>query len=172
MPAARFFLDVPAGPAYSCTVQPVSSDGPARALYRALRDLARSGRERESEQLCGHRITRTECHALEALVERGPMTVNGIASELRLDKSTASRVARSLVGKSLAARAGHPADGRALQIAATARGRRLHATVLAESIACYARLLEDVAPSVRTEVIRLLESLSLPDLPAAACRPS
>jgi DNA-binding MarR family transcriptional regulator len=100
------------------------------------------------------------------------MTVNAVASELRLDKSTASRVARSLVGKRLAARAGHPADGRALQIGATAAGRRLHARVLAESIACYGALLREVAPEVRTSVVRLLERLAEPDPRSAACRPA
>ena len=144
----------------------------ARELYRALRALARSNRERESEQLCGHEITRTECHALEALSEGGvegdggPMTVNQIASELRLDKSTASRVAQALEQKGLAARTGHPVDGRSLQIGVTARGRRLHARVLSESIACYAALLEDVPPEIQTAAVDLLQRLSRP----ASCR--
>lgn len=138
----------------------------ARELYRALRDLARTSRERDSEQLCGHEITRTECHALETLVEDGPMTVNQIAGVLRLDKSTASRVAQSLEDKRLAARAGHPADGRALQIGVTARGRRLHGRVLSESIACYAALLEEMDPEARTAAVDLLRRLSRP----ASCR--
>lgn len=98
------------------------------------------------------------------------MTVNEIASELRLDKSTASRVAQSLEQKGLAARAGHPADGRSLQIGVTARGRRLHARVLSESIACYGALLEDVAPEIQTAVVDLLQRLSRPDSRPASCR--
>ena len=108
--------------------------------------------------------------AAEGGVEGGPMTVNQIASELRLDKSTASRVAQSLEQKGLAVRAEHPADGRSLQIGVTARGRRLYARVLSESIACYGALLEDVSLEVQTAVVDLLQRLSRPDSRPASCR--
>jgi DNA-binding MarR family transcriptional regulator len=95
----------------------------SEAFHEALSEFVRAYLVGERGQICCHDISLTQCYALEALVRRGPSTLNALAAELRLDKSTASRVVAALQRKGYVARAKHPGDARAVLLDATSTGR-------------------------------------------------
>lgn len=130
------------------------------AFHRALTDLVRVYQFRDRERICCYDVSVTQCYALEALVLRGPLTLNALASELYLDKSTASRVVDGLEAKGYARRRPNPESRRSLLLAATPAGRRLHARIEAELLAQEEQLLAEFAPDVRSAMTQVLENLA------------
>lgn len=130
------------------------------AFHRALADLVRVYQFRDRERICCYDVSVTQCYALEALVLRGPLTVNALASELYLDKSTASRVVDGLEAKGYARRRPHPESRRSLLLAATPAGRRLHARIESELLAQEEQLLAEFTPDVRRAMTQVLENLA------------
>ena len=68
----------------------------AEALHGALSELVRIYQFRDRDRICCHDISVTQCYALEALVEHGPMRSQALARRLMLDKSTTTRVVDAL----------------------------------------------------------------------------
>jgi DNA-binding MarR family transcriptional regulator len=132
----------------------------AAELQRRLAALMRIVQFRDRDRICCHDVSVTQCYALETLVLRGPLTLGELATQLYLDKSTASRVVDALEAKGYAERRPHPEDGRSRLLAATAAGRRLHARIEADLEAEAAALLAGVAPSVRRAMAALLAGLT------------
>jgi DNA-binding MarR family transcriptional regulator len=131
----------------------------ALALHRVLSDLTRMLQFRDRDRICCHDVSVTQCYALEALVERGELTLNQLAAELYLDKSTASRVVDALVAKGYAARRPHPEDGRAVQLEATRAGRRLYETIDAELLTEVRGVASGFTPEVRRSMTDMLHRL-------------
>lgn len=105
-------------------------DRDARDLHRAVAELVRVYQFRDRKRICYYDISVTQCYALGALVAKGPMTLNALAGELFLDKSTTSRTVDALEKKSYVLRSANPGDARALKIEITAGGRGLHDRIL------------------------------------------
>jgi DNA-binding MarR family transcriptional regulator len=144
-------------------VAPASAQGlraQAEALYDALSELVRVYQFRDRDRICCHDVSVTQCYAIEALLRRGPSTLNELASELYLNKSTASRVVATLERKGYVARTSHPQDGRAIVLTVTASGKRLHDRIRRDLVGAEARLLADFEPSVRDAAPRLLLRLA------------
>lgn len=135
-------------------------DRDATALHRALSEMVRAYQFRDREQICCHDISVSQCYALEALVRRGPLTLNEVAAQLLLEKSTASRMVDGLEEKGYLTRAPHPADRRALQLAVTPAGRALYERIEAELVEQERQLLSRFAPEVRQALVRLLGQLT------------
>jgi MarR family transcriptional regulator, 2-MHQ and catechol-resistance regulon repressor len=132
----------------------------AAQLHQALSDLVRVYQFRDRDRICCHDVSVTQCYALEALVRLGPRTLNELAAELYLDKSTASRVVTALERKRYVARAPHPQDRRALLLTPTAAGRRLHDRIRRELLSEEQELVRDFPPRVRQAAARLLARLA------------
>jgi MarR family transcriptional regulator, 2-MHQ and catechol-resistance regulon repressor len=132
----------------------------AERLYEALSDLLRVYQFRDRDTICCHDISVTQCYALEALVDSGPRTLNELAAQLFLDKSTASRVVSTLERKGYITRQTHPEDRRAILIDVTTAGRKLCRTIQGELIDETRKLLDDFEPGVREAAPRLLASLA------------
>jgi DNA-binding MarR family transcriptional regulator len=131
----------------------------ARALHGAVSDLVRLYQFRDRDKICCHDISVTQCHALEALVERGPSRSQALAATLRLDKSTTTRVIDALVRKGYVERRPDPEDARAVSLCVTREGRALYERINEELIDQQVGLLRDLEPDVRaaaTEVVRRL----------------
>lgn len=131
----------------------------ARALHAAVSELVRLYQFRDRDRICCHDISVTQCHALEALVERGPSRSQALADALRLDKSTTTRVIDALVRKGYVERRPDPDDARAVSLRVTGEGRALYERINDELIDQQAGLLRDLDPELRaaaTEVIRRL----------------
>lgn len=131
----------------------------AAAFSEALQDLLRLYQFRDRERICCHDITVSECYALEALVRKGPQTLNQVAASLRLDKSTASRVVRALEEKGYVRRAAHPEDGRAVQLAASASGERLFNRIHDELEGRYRAMLAGFDAPTRQAVLAVIRRL-------------
>lgn len=156
----------------------------AEALQAALAELIRVYQVRDRDRICCHDISVTQCHALEALAERGPLRSQALAEALRLDKSTVTRVVDALVRKGYAERLSDPDDARAIQLRITASGRGLHRRINEDLVAQQEALLGDLEPEVRahaTTVIRRLaraaearfcSGVSVGPCPPSACAPT
>ena len=137
-----------------------SADADARALHLALSALLRGVQYRDRDRICCHDVSVSQCHALEEVLARGPLTLGELAAVLYLDKSTASRVVSGLIEKRYVERRDHPEDARAVQLEATEAGRRLAAQIESEMVAEAQALLGPVAPEVRRAMVTLLERLA------------
>src|SRR5918995_1159464 len=110
-------------PARSAPAADVRRD--ARELQAAVAELVRVYQFRDRDRICCHDVSVTQCHALEALVENGPLRLGALADRLFLDKSTTSRVVGTLVKKGYVEQRSDESDRRATALHATASGRRL-----------------------------------------------
>jgi len=130
------------------------------ALYDALSELVRVYQFRDRDRICCYDVSVTQCYALEALVRRGGMTLNDLAAQLYLDKSTASRVVDALERKGYMTRLPHPEDRRAVLLEATAAGRALEGKIRDSILAEERNLLTGFAPEVRQAMTQLLRQLA------------
>lgn len=135
-------------------------DHDAEALYAAVARFLRFHQFRDRDTICCHDISVTQCYALEAVVEHGPLRSSELATELHLDKSTTSRVVDALVRKGYVVRRPDPADGRAHHLVPTAPGEALYRTIVAELIEQHRMVLEDLAPDVRRTLAPVIDRLT------------
>lgn len=132
----------------------------AEDLHEALSELVRVYQFRDRTSICCHGISVTQCYALEAVVQRGSITLNDLAALLWLDKSTASRVVDGLEKAGHVRRLPNPADGRSILLEPTAPGRALHARIVQDLIEEEKALLADFDPEVRQATARLIARLA------------
>jgi MarR family transcriptional regulator, 2-MHQ and catechol-resistance regulon repressor len=132
----------------------------AAALQAAVAELVRVYQFRDRDRICCHDVSVTQCHALEALVENGPMRLSSLAQRLFLDKSTTSRVVGTLVKKGYVEQRADADDGRATALLATPGGRRLHKRITADLVAQQKELLQDLDPDVRAGVVNVIRRLA------------
>lgn len=146
----------------SRTELPVGADvdRDARALQAAVADLVRVYQFRDRDRICCHDISVTQCHALEALVEHGPMRLSKLTDRLFLDKSTTSRVVQTLVKKGYVEQRPDATDGRASGLHATRAGRSLCARIIDDLVDQQKELLADLAPDVRAGVVDVIRRLA------------
>ena len=129
-------------------------------FHEALSDLVRTYLIGERDRISCHDISLTQCYALEVLLRRGPSTLNALAGELNLDKSTASRVVMALQRKRYVGRAAHPGDARAILLDVTPAGRRLHDRLRQDRIRERTELLAGFPPEVREAITDVLRRLT------------
>lgn len=137
-----------------------SLDRDAADLQAAVADLVRVYQFRDRDRICCHDISVTQCHALETLVEHGPLRLSALAERLFLDKSTTSRVVAALVKKGYVEHGSDAQDGRAIALSATRRGRSLCTRITDDLVAQQKQLLQDLDPEVRMGVVRVLRRLA------------
>ncbi len=132
----------------------------AQALNAAVAELVRVYQFRDRDKICCYDISVTQCYALEALVERGPMRSQELARSLMLDKSTTTRVVDALERKDYVERQSDSTDARALSLRVTRSGRALYEKINRELIAQHAQLLEDLSPEIRSGVTQVIRRLA------------
>jgi MarR family transcriptional regulator, 2-MHQ and catechol-resistance regulon repressor len=132
----------------------------AAVLRRSLSELIRVYGFRDRDRICCHDISVTQSHALDALVQGGPLTLNELAAELYLDKSTTSRVVDGLEKKGYAARLDNPASRRSILVDATEDGIQLRDCIEREMLAEEMHLLSGFDPETRRAAARLVERLA------------
>ena len=132
----------------------------AEALQNALSDLVRIYQFRDRNQICCHDISVTQCYALEALAEHGPVRLGALADRLYLDKSTTSRVVQTLIRKGYAANRTESGDRRAMAIVTTRAGRLLLERIKADLVEQQELVVQDIDPRVRAGVIEVIRRLT------------
>jgi MarR family 2-MHQ and catechol resistance regulon transcriptional repressor len=142
----------------------VGQDGQLEAdtvdLHRSLSELVRVYQFRDRDRICCYDISVSQCYALEAVAEHGPLTLNDLAARLYLDKSTASRVVDALEKKGYVERHANPEDRRALRLVATGDGRELYGRIEADILAQERSLLAVFPSEVRQSMARLIGELA------------
>ncbi len=132
----------------------------AEALYEALGDLIRVYQFRDRDRICCYDLSITQCHALEVLSVRGGLTLNEVAAELYLDKSTTSRVVAALERKGYVERTEHPEDRRAILLEVTGAGQGLYEQIHSAIIEQEKGLLTDFDSGTRQSMTKLIRGLA------------
>lgn len=130
------------------------------ALHDAITELIRVYQFRDRDRICCHDLSVSQFYALAALITRGPMTLNELAADVGLEKSSASRAVDGLVEAGYLSRQPHPESRRAVRLEATRAGRALYDRIEAASIAEEEQLLADLSPTLRREVTGVLRRLA------------
>jgi DNA-binding MarR family transcriptional regulator len=117
------------------------------------------GLHRPDETPCGAPIPVSEAHALTVLAEQGPVSQNRLAAELRLTKSTVSRLVVQLEKRGWVRRRRGDADGRERQVELTAEGERSAREVARRRGERMDRLLERIPVADRASVITALATV-------------
>jgi DNA-binding MarR family transcriptional regulator len=129
-------------------------------LQAAVADLVRVYQFRDRDRICCHDISVTQCYALETLVEHGPLRLSELTERLYLDKSTTSRVIRTLVKKGYVEQHADASDRRATALRATRAGRSLCARITDDLVEQQKELLADLDPGVRAGVVDVVRRLA------------
>jgi DNA-binding MarR family transcriptional regulator len=129
-------------------------------LQEALSELVQACQFRDRKATRHHGISVTQCYALSSIAAHWAMTLNELASELYLDKSTTSRVVDSLVEKGYVRRARDQEDARALSLEPTAKGLALHSRIQRDLVQEMRNLIADDSPAVRRAAIRVVARLA------------
>ena len=132
----------------------------AARLQEALGELIRVLQFRDRDRACCYDLSVSQCHALQALIQAGPMTVTQLGDHLYLEKSTASRLAKALLAKELIRKRAPQADGRVVILQVTESGHRLARKILNDLSEEYMDLLEGFETEVRTALPLLLDRLT------------
>ena len=132
----------------------------AEALQAAIADLVRVYQFRDRDRICCHDISVTQCYALEALVGHGPMRLTALTGRLFLDKSTTSRVVRTLVKKGYVEQHPDATDGRATALRPTRAGRNLCTRITDDLVGQQKALLADLDPRLRAGVVDVIRRVA------------
>jgi DNA-binding MarR family transcriptional regulator len=155
----------------TCTKRRINPDlqRQGEAFHEALSDFVRAYLVGERGHIGCHDISLSQCYALEALLRRGPSTLNALAAELSLDKSTTSRVVGALQRKGYVGRAAHPGDARAVLLDVTSAGRRLHDRLRHDRIRERTALLAGFPPEVRQGIVDVMRRVATATRERMAC---
>lgn len=129
-------------------------------LNKAVSDLVRLYQFRDRKRIYYYDLSVTQCYALGALIAKQGMTQGELARQLYLDKSTTSRVIDSLERKGYVQRLADPHDGRALNLALTEAGQRVHARIVHDLEEEMKQLITDFDPDVRQATVHLVARLA------------
>jgi MarR family transcriptional regulator, 2-MHQ and catechol-resistance regulon repressor len=129
-------------------------------LSEAVSELIRVVQFRDRDRACCYGLSPSQCYALKGVVDAERLTVNDLAAQLYLDKSTASRIANALIDKGLLAKSRDTEDGRVFHLTATSDGRALHRRIDEDLVREYAELLGDYEPEMGTAITGLVARLA------------
>lgn len=114
------------------------------------------GLHRPDRTPCGRPVSVAEAHALMELAREAPLSQKDLASRLRLEKSTVSRLVGAMEGRGWVERARSLRDGRAMELRLTGAGRRAAQNLAEARREKFARLLEAIPEEERAPVMRAL----------------
>ncbi len=123
------------------------------ALIRAF------GLHKPEETPCGRPVSVAEAHSLMELSRVETLVQKELASRLRLEKSTVSRLVGMLEGRGWVERSRSPEDGRALELRLTEAGRRTGEDIAEARRAKFARVLEAIPEEERESVLESMRIL-------------
>ena len=142
--------------------------------------LARVAREvtiRQSSQICCGDLTLEQFQTLKAVSGSDQLSIGALSGQLRVDMSTMSRNVALLERNGYVLRARSADDGRIVQVALTAKGKRALHTLRCGERDVLGDVFDRLPPAQRPRVLEALESLSAclaqaqTDAGAACCPP-
>ncbi len=138
---------------------PIPRTDLARELWRSIRALVRrcGVSERAEVSCCG--MTVAQAAALEALSAAGETRPGDLGKSLGIHPSTATRNLDRLEDRGLVERVADDDDARAARVRLTERGRRAAAAIEDRTDGFAERILAEIAPGRRAEVLANLDEL-------------
>jgi DNA-binding MarR family transcriptional regulator len=132
----------------------------ALALQAQITAFVRAfGLHQPDQTPCGQPIPVSEAHALAELDRDGPLSQQQLATRLRLQKSTVSRLVSQLEGRGWLTRGKRDGDGRLVWLELTQAGRTTAAQLAAARAAKFTRLLQAIPTDQRQPVLDSLNTL-------------
>jgi DNA-binding MarR family transcriptional regulator len=132
----------------------------AAAFHQALGDLVRLQQHRARDRVAFFGVTVAGAHALDALARLGSISLNRLAAELFVDKSTASRIVAALEYRGWVARTVDARDRRALCLLLTDEGAALQAQLRDDAVWEMQAVLAGLDPDARATTLALLRDLA------------
>ena len=129
-------------------------------FHRSLTELRRILQFRDRDRICCYGVSITQAYVLDALTVRGPMSLNDVAAELYVDKSTASRCVKVLEEKGLIRRRRDAEDARSIVLELTAAGRRTQEKIEKECLDEERQLLVGFDPAARRAILEFIGRLT------------
>lgn len=126
------------------------------AVARVLRWASRGDVRRTLAGAAARDLSPTDAWLLAAITDNGPVRVSDLAEWQGVDKSTITPQVRRLEDRRLVSRRPDPADGRAVLLSATPRGRQIRNDVAAAGAAVFDAILRDWASADRQALGALL----------------
>ncbi len=123
------------------------------ALIRAF------GLHKPEETPCGRPVSVAEAHSLMELSRVETLVQKELASRLRLEKSTVSRLVGMLEGRGWVERSRSQQDGRAVELRLTEAGRRTAEDIAEARREKFARVLEAIPEEERESVLESMRIL-------------
>jgi MarR family 2-MHQ and catechol resistance regulon transcriptional repressor len=145
---------------HTATAATATGMSEAADFHRTLQDLIRLHGSRDRERAALYDVTPAGARTVELLDRLGAISLNALATELFVDKSTASRVVGCLEDNGYVRRVSDPDDRRALRLELTGDGialaRQLHADAVWEMNA----LLSSFDAAARHDTLAFLRRLT------------
>lgn len=120
----------------------------AREFRNTLRIFERELGIQNQSKCCGG-VTVTQCHLLMELDKRNNITLNELADQLHLDKSTVSRTVETLVNNGLVDRTIPKNNRRTTLISLTDKGKILCNTINQGNDDYYSKVLDSIPIPIR-----------------------
>lgn len=129
----------------------------AARLQRQMMELIRAFGLLDVERTpCGEPMSASAAHALAELEATDGLPQRDLASRLRLEKSTVSRLVSDLEGRGWLTRQRDGADGRVVRLRLTEHGRRVAGRVATARAALFGALAERIPAEEHDAVARAL----------------
>ena len=146
---------------------PTSAEGEQSTLtrdaadfHRAMLDFVRIYQFRDRDRTESHNVSASAAHILEALTRLGPVSLNRLATELFVEKSTASRLVSGLEEKGYVSRVADPEDRRALRLELTPAGRELQERINADALLESTEMLRLFSGEIRRGMIGRIRQIA------------
>ncbi len=132
-----------------------------RALEHQIQEFTRRfGLLAQDITPCNYPLSPSQAHALQVLGQSEEITLQELAKQLRLDKSTVSRLVTQLVEHDLVLRTVNPENRREIHITLSERGRAVLDELLMAAAAKYHRLWMRLSQEKRPQIIEALALLN------------
>jgi DNA-binding MarR family transcriptional regulator len=131
-----------------------------RAFQERMMALVRAfGLHQPDRTPCGQPVPVSEAYALAALAEDRPQSQQELGRQLRLQKSTVSRLVRQLQEHGWVARSGDDHDGRVVRLSLTEQGQQVAGELAEARSARFGRLVAAIPNDQRAAVLASLSVL-------------
>lgn len=135
-------------------------DRDAVDFHRAMLDFVRIYQLRDRDRTESHNVSASAAHILEILNRLGPISLNQLATELFVEKSTASRLVSGLEEKGYVRRVTDPNDRRALRLEVTPAGINLHERINAHALQDTTEIIQLFSSEIRRGMIGRMRQIA------------
>jgi len=129
-------------------------------IFQALSELARRYQFRNRDEVCCYGLTVSQCYALQALHQKGPLASSELAMRLGLDLSSTTRLVDQLLRKKLASRKRSDEDGRVRTVEISEAGSRLVQRIETDFAELLENALREFPAAVRKAIPQVLYRLT------------